>query len=169
MEVKRADILFALAEFGQWLPNFTGVSGYVDGSGPEWSAGIEIGDNTVYSVNRQLSVIVYNILNSNEANKASATQAAIFTNPRWVIVSASATDLVPNYFDFTGSFQGYDGGGAEINRLTGTTTTLIGVLSGSNVSMAVIPEPSSMSLMVMGLASVLAFRRKTLAKQEKCD
>lgn len=153
--------------FAQWLPNFTGVSGYFDGSGPEWSAGIDIGDNNIYPVGRQLHVIVYNILNANEGNKASATQAAIITNPRWVIASASATDIVPNFFDLTGSFQGYDNNGIEINRLTGTSTSVIGILSGSSVTMAVIPEPSSISLLVMGLASTLAFRRRTLAKKEK--
>lgn len=157
-----------VGNFAQWLPNFTGVSGYFDGSSPEWSAGIEIGDNALYPVGSQLSVIVYNILNINEANKASATQAAIITNPSWVITSASGTDLVPNYFDLAGSFKGYDtNSGAELARLTGTSSAVVGILSGSSVQMALIPEPSSLSLLVMGLASVMALRKRGLAKQEK--
>lgn len=150
----------SVVNFNQWLSNFTGVSGYFNGTGPELSASIDIGGNTVYPVGQQLSVIVYNILNSNEANKASATEAAIFTNPRWVISSALSTDLTTYYFDLTGSHQGYDNLGAEINRATGTTSALVGIFSGSSATMAVIPEPSSMSLLIMGLASALAFRRK---------
>lgn len=153
--------------FAQWLPNFRGVSGYADTASPEWSAAIDISDNTSYPINTQLHVIVYNILESNEANKASATQAAIFTNPRWTIISASATDLVPNYFDFSGSFQGYDNSSAEINRLTGSVSMVVGGLSGSTISMAVIPEPSTMSLALMGISIFAAFRRKILSNRQR--
>lgn len=153
--------------FAQWLPNFTGVSGYADAGSPEWSAAIDIPDNTSYPVNTQLHVIVYNILETNQANKASATQAAIFTNPRWTIISASATDLVPNYFDFSGSFQGYNNSGAEINRLTGSVSMVVGGLSGSTISMAVIPEPSTLSLAVMGMSFFAAIRRKILANSQR--
>ena len=58
--------------FSSWLPNFTGVSGYFDGSTPEWSAGINIGDNLAYPINSRLAVIVYNILDNQ--SPATATQ-----------------------------------------------------------------------------------------------
>jgi hypothetical protein len=136
--------------FGSWSANFTGVSGYYDGSSPEWSAGINLGDNSLYPVNTQLAVIAYNILDN--ANVASATQAAIFTNPAWVISSASGSDPTQFYFDLTGK--------TSPTAVPGTTTALFGSIAGTNVQMAVIPEPSSLSLVGVGLLAFLARNRR---------
>ena len=71
----------------QWLANFTGVSGYFDGSGPEWSAAIDIGSNATYPVNTQLSVIIFNFGVGQNASSLLTSgltadyQAAIVTNP----------------------------------------------------------------------------------------
>lgn len=69
-----------------------------------------------------------------------------------------------------------DGATLALNAGTNTNLRGDGFFLGPDISaslattssFAVIPEPSSMSLMVMGLASVLAFRRKALVKREKC-
>ena len=71
----------------------------------------------------------------------------------WIVpIDAGATASIFAYSN-TGSYAGGD---------------ITAVLSASS-TFAVIPEPSSMSLLVMGLASIFALRRKTLAKREKCD
>ena len=145
--------------FSQWMANFVGVSGYVDGSSPEWSAAIDIANNLTYPVDTQLYVIAYNILDS--ASTTTATEAAILTNTAWKIIAASGTDLVPNFFDFDGKFNGYDvNSGAEISRVTGTLSMVVGTLSGSQVTMAVIPEPAVAQTLVLGGMMCLTLRRR---------
>ena len=142
-----------------WAANFIGVSGYVDGGSPEWSASIDISDNLTYPVNTQLYVIAYNIPNNDDIT--SAAEAAIFTNSAWKIVAASGTDLVPNYFDFAGKFNGYvSGGTTEIARVSGTLSMVVGTLSGSEVTMAVIPEPAVAQTLVLGGMMCLTLRRR---------
>jgi hypothetical protein len=140
------------ANFGSWGANFTGVSGYYDGSSPEWSAGIDLGDNVLYPISRQLAVIAYNILDN--ANVATATQAAIFTNPAWVITSSSGSDPTQFYFDLSGK--------TAPSAVSGTTSALFGSIVGGNVQMALIPEPSSLSLLGVGLVTFLARNRRKL-------
>ena len=128
------------ANFGNWLSNFTGVSGFFDGSSPEWSAAIDLGDNALYPVNSQLAVIAYNILDN--ANTSTATQAAVFTDTGWRITASAGADPTQNYFSIGGS-----------------TSALVGSISGGNVYMAVIPEPSTLSLMGQGLVCLMGRRR----------
>ena len=141
-----------------WAANFIGISGYVDGGSPEWSASIDISDNLTYPVNTQLYVIAYNI--PDNASKTTATEAAIFTNAAWKIIAASGTDLVPNYFDFGGKFNGYDVNGNEISRVIGTLSMVVGTLDGSLVTMAVIPEPAVAQTFMLGAMMCLALRRR---------
>lgn len=140
------------ANFGSWGANFTGVSGYFDGSTPEWSAGLNLGDNALYPINTQLAVIAYNILDN--ANVATATQAAIFTNPSWVISSSTGSDPTQFTFDLSGK--------VAPTVAAGSTTALFGSIIGGDVQMAVIPEPSSLSLLGVGLFAFLARNRRKL-------
>ena len=144
--------------FSQWMSNFVGVSGYVDGNSPEWSASIDISDNLTYPVNTQLYLIAYNILDN--ANVSTATRAAILTNTAWKIIAASGTDLVPNYFDFVGKFNGYDVNGNEISRVTGTLSAAVGEASGSQITMAAVPEPGTSGLLALASAFLLVQTRR---------
>lgn len=96
---------------------------------------------------RQFSLVIWN--DAKAATLGSATEAGIFTNSTWVI---------SNQFDVASP---------ELVDLilgpSGMTSTLglVSTTSGDRYfQLAVIPEPSSMSLVIMGLASALAFRRK---------
>jgi hypothetical protein len=129
-----------VSNYGSWLSNFTGVSGYFDGSTPEWSAAIDLGDNALYPVNTQLSVIAYNVLDN--VNPSTATQAAIFTDTAWKITASAGADPTQNYF-----------------AIGGSTSALVGSITGGNVYMAVIPEPSTLSLTGLGLVCLMGGRR----------
>lgn len=176
--------------FSQWLNNFVGVAGYHKDAGSSLntvSASItvipspgplndpEFGTNdylaTVASSqggpiiapsttlgmtlaeNRQFSLILWNAAKG--ATLGAATEAGIFTNPSWTITTqfdVGSPELVDVNFSPSGMVA---------------TLGLVNTAAGNRFfELAVIPEPSTMSLLAMGLASVLALRRKTLAKRE---
>ena len=144
-----------LANYSQWTDpvNFTGVSGYYDGSGPEWSAGINIGNNLLYPVNKQLVAIVYNI--ADNASLATATQAAILTNPQWKILTSDGSDPTQHTFDLNGKYF------PEGLAAAGATTALFGTIDSrsSIVTLDLVPEPSTGALMMIGAAGLVALRR----------
>jgi len=105
------------------------------------------------------------LLIGNASTISSSSQIGVFTKLDWLIPantdSPTATMKVFEISDVT--LDGILFGSYAANEGAYPSD---GVLN--EYRLAVIPEPSSMSLMVMGLASVLAFRRKALAKREKC-
>lgn len=94
---------------------------------------------------------------TDDASWNSATALAVVTDSSWVIPASNLTNLTVNtaYVDLASSTE----------LILGSSGS---VVSGVN-SIALIPEPSSMSLVVMGLIGSMAFRRKLLAKSEKRD
>lgn len=134
-------------------------TGYVDLSSPELSVAINQTSNANISAGSQLSLAIYRVAlqtvggNALSGNYSSSATMAVLTDLAWV-VPAFANNANPVPFTFTSN-----------------TSALVGSYSfnGGNEIVTLIPEPSSMSLMVIGLASVLAFRRKTLVKRGKCD
>jgi len=168
-----------LSNYVDWSTNFLGVdiSGatptvkiggntgfYFKDFNPDLSLSLPTGVNGVgeqYAalnpVGARLYLIGVNLAVTEPGTINGATEAFILTDATWTIPTFTISNLTPD----------------TILTITSSTTAAIGQIdpfSGSNyiATMAVIPEPSSMSLMVMGLASVLAFRRKALAKREKC-
>lgn len=143
-----------------WLSNFTGVSGYFDGSGPEWSAGIPLSNNSVYAVGTQLSVIIFNFGVSANASSLLASglsanyQAAVITNPLWTITAASGSD--PTAYNFSLDGKLVDTGTSQIPT-SGASTALVGTLSSSSVTL--VPEPSTGALMMIGAVGLVALRR----------
>lgn len=134
-------------------------TGYVDLSSPEISAAINQTSNANISAGSQLSLAIYRVTlqtvggNALSGNYSSSATQAVLTDVAWV-VPAFANNANPVPFTFTGN-----------------TSALLGSYSfnSGDQIITLIPEPSSMSLMVIGLASVFAFRRTALAKREKCD
>lgn len=96
---------------------------------------------------RQFSLIIWNAAKA--ASLGSATEAGIFTNTTWVI-NTQFDVASPELVDLNLSPSGMS-----------STLGLVSTTAGERYfQLAVIPEPSSMSLVIMGLASALAFRRK---------
>ena len=163
--------------------NFVGVNGFLNVGGSSagrLSASITAGDANAISsyvlgdtgvagtglsqtlaAGSQLYAIIWNapfVSASSGGNtfypSSSSLQAAVLTNPNWIMpVTQGSTTVATNFSLSTG------------------TTAIVGALDLANkgVTLAVIPEPSSMSLVVMGLIGSVAFRRKLLAKSEKRD
>lgn len=131
-------------------------TGYVDLSSPELSVAINQTSNANISAGSQLSLAIYRVAlqtvagNALSGNYSPSATRAVLTDVSWV-VPAFANNANPVPFTFTAN-----------------TSALVGSYSfnADNQIITLIPEPSSMSLVAMGLASVLAFRRKAIAKQE---
>lgn len=170
-----------VANVSSWFNNFVGVNGFLvvgGGTAGRLSASITAGDlqainapvssNTGVGAdgsrsiaqNAQMYAVIWNsafVSNTSGGNSfnpaATGLQAAVLTNSSWIMPLSQSLDLSTVTF-----------------TLSAGTTALTGLgsvdLANKGITMAVIPEPSSMSLMVMGLASALAFRRKALAKRE---
>jgi hypothetical protein len=142
-----------LANFSQWQTNFTGETGYYDGKSNsiEWSAGINIGSNDLYPVGTQLVAIVYDL--ADNANLLNATQAAILTNPAWVISASTGSDPSQFYYDFTGKYAP--------TVVSGVTSALFGTLdtTSSVVTMSAVPEPAAGFLLLLSGLGLVALRR----------
>ena len=150
------------ANASQWLANFTGVTGYYDPSGPEWSAGISTGNNTTYAINQQLSAIVFNLdddtdlLTALAGGLSGSVQAAIVTNPLWTVVAASGSDPTSYVFDLNG--RTVDTGSSQ-TFTAGASVALVGSINSETSTVALVPEPSTGALMMIGAAGLVALRR----------
>lgn len=139
----------ATLAFSQQITDSSNL-GYVDLASPgEITVSLSQIDNTVYSVGTQLSLALFAVgtaPNVQTQNFAAATHAVILQDPSWIV------PLFTNVPDLSDIF------------ITANTSAVFGSFNfnGGNeiFTMAVIPEPSSMSLVIMGLATALAFRRK---------
>lgn len=157
-----------LSNFNSWAANFLGVTAgsppttlpggnvgyYVQGFSPDLSVSFVTGVNgsgeqyaSVNPVGARLYLIGVNNPSSS-GSISGATQTFILTDPTWTIPTFTISTVTPD----------------TILAITANTTAPIGSISTSGsdftATMVVIPEPSSMSLVIMGLASALAFRRK---------
>ena len=162
------------ANASSWFSNFVGVNGYVTVGGTslgKLSASITGGDLQAISSpvngnsgvgtsatlpqNAQLYAIIWNaayVANGSGGNTfypttdgSNGLQAAVLTNASWIMPLTGGTDpTATNY------------------SLSAGTSAVIGALDLINkgVTLAVIPEPSSLSLVGVGLFGLLAAKRK---------
>lgn len=159
-----------------WFSNFVGVNGYVtmlnaSSNAGKLSASITGGDaqaisspvngntgvgtSSTLAQNAQLYAIIWNapyVANGSggntfypTANGSNGLQAAVLTNASWIMPLTSGTD--PSSTPYS---------------LSTGTTAVIGALDQINkgVTLAVIPEPSSLSLVCVGLFGLLEAKRK---------
>jgi hypothetical protein len=158
-----------------WFSNFVGVNGFVGVGGSslgKLSASITAGDlqaiNAPVSSNSGVGVdgtksiaqnarmyaVIWNsafVSNSSGGNTfnptASGLQAVVVTNPGWIMPLSSSLGLDQTFF-----------------TLSSGTVALTGLgsvdLVNKGLTMAVIPEPTVISLLLLGLAPVLALRKR---------
>lgn len=124
------------------------AAGYVEIAAPELSVTLSQINNNVYASGTQMAFAIF----ANSAGDSQAlnwgasvpTYRGIFTDTTWIAPSFSNT---PAFVNFT---------------LTANTTALVGdyAFNAGNQTLTLIPEPSSLSLGALGLASIFALRRK---------
>jgi hypothetical protein len=155
-----------------WFNNFVGVDAgalkqggslgyYTLGADPDASVALPLGLNqagdqyaSLTPIGTRLSLIGVN-KPSSSSSISGATEGFVITDTSWIIPTITTSNVSSDIF------FGFSSG----------TSALVGFLEGSGPSsytITMIPEPSSMSLMTMGLSFLLAFRRKTLVKRKKC-
>jgi len=164
-----------ISNASSWFSNFVGVNGFVavgGSSAGRLSASITAGDlqainapvssNTGVGAdgsksiaqNAQMYAVIWNsafVSNTSGGNTfnptASGLQAVVVTNPGWIMPLSASLDL-----------------GATTFTLSSGTVAVSGLgsvdLVNKGLTMAVIPEPSSMSLLLLGLTSALAHRKR---------
>lgn len=167
------------ANFSQWNANFVGSMGAFDGQigGPfgaspgAYAAEFSASDNSVYPQGAQLYMVVYNV--APNASVASATRGVVLTHSGWTVEGPASTTGRPTrpyiyYYDVQGRFRS-TGDFPEHNAIPLSEVSLFssavnnfslgsgGVLQ---TSFDMVPEPSSASLVLVGLAGVWAARRR---------
>ncbi|NDC49297.1 MAG: PEP-CTERM sorting domain-containing protein [Micrococcales bacterium] len=164
-----------ISNASSWFNNFVGVNGFLTVGGTSagrLSASITAGDGQAINapvsansgvgadgsksivLNAQMYAIIWNstfVSNTSGGNTfnptATGLQAVVVTNPGWIMPSSASLDLTAfNY------------------ALSSGTVALSGLgsvdLVNKGLTMAVIPEPSTLTLFLLGLSSVFAVRRR---------
>lgn len=137
-----------LANYTNWDASFlTQTTGYyvgLSGGGPEFSAGLTLGDNVNFAINDQLWVLV-----KTPSSYLGTAETALFTDSAWRIVANSPTSVVTNFYQFTNM-----------------STASFGLVNFANatagmVTVSAIPEPSTYGLGIGALAlAACAVRRR---------
>jgi len=133
----------AQAAFTTWSAGFVGDGVGLDGTFAESTTAPGL-----TFLGQQLYIIVFNA-----ATAASASQVGVFTNPAWI---APATDSAPALVLDIGDA----GTVATRGALSSGTVTSPAALAGSDAaSLAIVPEPSSIALVVTGLLGLVTLAR----------
>jgi len=163
------------ANLAQWDENFISMNGQWTASTKRFQISLVAGDNNVgggtqtgstaygltIPVNTPLYLLVSNVAYNSAANTSSAvnadyllpqagitagtTQYALLTDSTWKMISASALDTGTTTLGFTAN-TGISGGFGSYNTAT------------SAITLNAIPEPSSASLLALGVAGLVALR-----------
>ena len=163
------------ANLGQWDENFISMNGQWTASTKRFQISLNAGDLNVGSgsqtgstafgvtipVNTPLYLLVSNTAYSSTPSTSSSanadyllpqagitagtTQYALLTDSTWKMLTASATDLTTTTLGFTAG-TAISGGFGSYNSATSTIT--------------LIPEPSSASLLALGVAGLVALRAR---------
>ena len=146
------DFTPTLANYDNWGANFVTESspgyylGPVDG-GPEYSAALRLSDNAVLPVGAQIRLWIHT-----PDGFPGGIQAALFTDPSWLVVVNSPTDVTTRYFDFSNATVA-DFGTFDFNNNLAAT-----------IAVPAVPEPSSYGLFfsaaIFGFTAFLRRRRK---------
>jgi len=165
------------ANLAQWDENFISMNGQWTASSKRFQISLVAGDgnigggtqtgSTFYGVsipvNTPLYLLVSNVVYNSAANTSSSvnadyllpqagitagtTQYALLTDSTWKMISASALDTGTTTLGFTAN-TGISGGFGSYNTAT------------SAITLSAIPEPSSASLLALGVAGLVALRAR---------
>lgn len=165
------------ANLAQWDENFISMNGQWTASSKRFQISLVAGDNNVgggtqtgstaygvtIPVNTPLYLLISNVAYNSAANTnasvnadyllpqtgitAATTQYALLTDASWKMMTASALDLTTTVLGFTVN-TGISGGFGSYNSAT------------SAITLNAIPEPSSASLLALGVAGLVALRAR---------
>ncbi|NBU72722.1 MAG: hypothetical protein EBS53_14985 [Bacteroidetes bacterium] len=169
-----------------WDENFRGFNGFWQSSTKRFSVSMALGDNNVgggtqtgvtgfgvtNAVGSQLYLIgsttAYNssthtnsTLNADYVGATTSTPVFILTDTSWIMPTTTALDTSTTTFGFTANTGlAVFGGVAMGNSFSFNPATQTGSLT-----MTTIPEPSSISLSILGLVSALIASRRNVSKK----
>lgn len=176
-----------LANITSWDENFRGYNGFWQASNKRFSVSMSLGDNNVgggtqtgvtgfgqtNAVSSQLYLIgsttAYNsathtssALNADYVGATSSTPVFVLTDTSWIMPATTALDTSTVSFAFTANTALAVFGGTTMgSSFSFNPATQTG-------SLVMIPEPSALSLVAVGLISVLSLhRRKTASLTRK--
>ncbi|NBR71946.1 MAG: PEP-CTERM sorting domain-containing protein [Proteobacteria bacterium] len=163
------------ANLAQWDENFISMNGQWTASTKRFQISLVAGDNnvgggtatgtTAYGVTIPVNTPLYLLVSNSAYNSAASTNAstnadyllpqagitaattqyALLTDSSWKMLTASALDVTTTVLGFTVN-TGISGGFGSYNSATSTIT------------LNAIPEPSSASLLALGVAGLVALR-----------
>lgn len=153
-----SDTSVIAARLGIWngttfTPALAGISGYFDNELKELAASISASDNAVVGINagQSFALAIYNL--SSTSNYSAVVQQAILTDTSWIMPTLEfglAETILP---------------------MTSNTVAAVGTYSwnGGNqsITLDLIPEPSSVSLLALGFAGLLGIRRNWFKTDKK--
>lgn len=165
------------ANLAQWDENFISMNGQWTASSKRFQISLVAGDNNVgggtqtgstaygvtIPVNTPLYLLISNVAYNSAANTnasvnadyllpqtgitAATTQYALLTDASWKMMTATALDTTTTVLGFTVN-TGISGGFGSYNSAT------------SAITLNAIPEPSSASLLALGVAGLVALRAR---------
>ena len=165
------------ANLAQWDENFISMNGQWTASTKRFQISLVAGDNnvgggtatgtTAYGVTIPVNTPLYLLVSNSAYNSAASTNAstnadyllpqagitaattqyALLTDSSWKMLTASALDVTTTVLGFTVN-TGISGGFGSYNSATSTIT------------LNAIPEPSSASLLALGVAGLVALRAR---------
>lgn len=170
-----------VANFSQWDANFRGGTGAIDGlqGGPinnVYAAEFSASNNSLYPAGSQLYLVAYNV--APNASVSTATHGVILTRNNWILSGPSSTTsgrrvTWTNYYYEAGGTRTSTGDLSEDN--VGYITSVSAFSSPINtfslgtggpagggvvqVSFDMVPEPSAVSLLAIGIGGWIALRR----------
>ena len=176
-----------VANFSEWDANFRGGTGAIDGlqGGPVlnvYAAEFSASNNSLYPAGSQLYLVAYNV--APNASVSTATKGVILTRGDWILNGPSSTTSGRKitwlwyYYDVSRAWTGAEGADYSEDNIPGITSTSAFTSPFNTLSLGpsapgggqvlqtsfdMVPEPSAVSLLAVGLGGLAMMRRRRQA------